>query len=102
MRRNTAASLALAAALVTPLVLVGCQSSGKGGTTAGPKVPAASQPAGFYNAECPVMEHPIDPNEFVMYKGKKIGFCCEDCSQAWKTKSDAERDELLAKVKKAK
>ena len=29
---------------------------------------------------CPVMEgNPIDKNVFVMYKGKKVYFCCESC-----------------------
>ena len=28
-------------------------------------------------------DHTIDPDFFVMYKGMKIGFCCEDCIKSF-------------------
>jgi YHS domain-containing protein len=42
--------------------------------------PAASQPAGASNKKCPVSGDDVDPKgKTVIYKGKVIGFCCDDC-----------------------
>jgi YHS domain-containing protein len=49
-----------------------------------PDKPAASQPATqsapIFNKKCPISGEDVDPKgKTVMYKGKKIGFCCDDC-----------------------
>jgi hypothetical protein len=56
------------------------------------------------NNRCPVMpEHTIKnrypfADNVLAYKGKFIGFCCTECVEAWKTMSEAERDEALGKA----
>lgn len=46
--------------------------------------PAASQPAAtqaaIVNKKCPITGEDIDPKgKTVTYKGKRVGFCCDDC-----------------------
>jgi YHS domain-containing protein len=37
------------------------------------------------NKKCPVEpEHEVDPTVTVTYKGKVVGFCCEDCVKTFK------------------
>lgn len=44
------------------------------------KGPATTQSGEMMNKFCAVMtEHKVDPDVFVMYKAKKVGFCCKDC-----------------------
>ena len=33
------------------------------------------------NKKCPVEGEDIDPTKFVIYKGKKVAFCCESCDK---------------------
>ncbi|MDB5289548.1 MAG: hypothetical protein JWL69_789 [Phycisphaerales bacterium] len=48
--------------------------------------PAATQPAKPINKFCAIdKENPVDPTvPTVTYKGKVIGFCCEDCAPKFK------------------
>ena len=53
-------------------------------TAAAAAVPATTQAATNsppVNKYCAVEGSPnkVDPTVFVMYKGQKIGFCCDDC-----------------------
>jgi len=48
------------------------------------------------NKICPVDDKPVDRDVFVIYKGQKIGFCCEDCVKDFK--EDPER--YIAKLNK--
>jgi hypothetical protein len=42
--------------------------------------PATTQSSEMVNKFCAVeQEHPVDPKVFVIYKDKKVGFCCKDC-----------------------
>jgi len=52
-----------------------------GGATKKKSSSAATQPATPVNKICPVdRNNPVDPNvTTIVYKGKVIGFCCEDC-----------------------
>lgn len=44
------------------------------------KGPATTQSSEMVNKFCAVeQEHPVDPKVFVIYEGKKVGFCCKDC-----------------------
>lgn len=70
-----------------------------------PPVPATPTPATqagdpakgpAVNKICPVDDKPIDRDVFVIYKGQKIGFCCEDCVKDFK--EDPER--YVAKLNK--
>jgi len=37
------------------------------------------------NAMCPVeTDHPVDDRQTLIYNGKTIGFCCEDCPVEFK------------------
>ena len=51
-----------------------------------PETPAATQPAKPINKFCAVeRDNPVDPTvPTVTYKGKVIGFCCEDCAPKFK------------------
>ena len=33
------------------------------------------------NKKCPIQGDDIDPTKFVVYKGKKVAFCCESCDK---------------------
>ena len=33
------------------------------------------------NEICPVMGNEVDPDVFVDYKGRRIGFCCPGCDE---------------------
>jgi YHS domain-containing protein len=35
--------------------------------------------------KCPVTDKPINPEAFVMHKGKKVFFCCKGCPQAFES-----------------
>jgi YHS domain-containing protein len=51
-------------------------------------VKAATQPtakAKSVNTLCPVQNDEIDPNVTVVYEGKTIGFCCQDCIKDFKS-----------------
>ena len=53
------------------------------------------------NPNCIMMpDHPSDPDVSVMYKGVKVGFCCEDCIEKWNNLSDAQKDAKLNQLKK--
>jgi YHS domain-containing protein len=42
--------------------------------------PATTQKAQPVNKKCPVGGHDVDPKgQTIEYKGKVIGFCCDDC-----------------------
>ena len=40
--------------------------------------------------------HTVDPEFFIMYKGKKIGFCTEECMKTFET----EPETYIARMKK--
>jgi YHS domain-containing protein len=58
-----------------------------------PASPATTQAANNsppVNKYCAVEGSPnkVDPTVFVMYKGQKIGFCCDDCIKDFKKNPD--------------
>jgi P-type Cu+ transporter len=63
------ASLVMAVAVLALAVAAGCQKSPS----------SAVDPAGITQKFCPVMVDPINPNIFVVYKGRTIYFCCPEC-----------------------
>ena len=78
-----------------PIVVLGCALAGGGlfaadTNTAGKSHSAATQPATQsatpINKFCAVeTENPVDPTvPTVVYDGKVIGFCCEDCIPKFK------------------
>jgi len=57
-----------------------------------------SQPATIVNDVCPIRGKEVDPEAPTrVWRGQTIGFCCEDCDAKWDEKSEAEKDEFLAK-----
>lgn len=56
------------------------------------------------NTHCPITGKKIDMmnvpvNLTTMYKGQKIGFCCQACPETWKKLTDMEKDAKLEAVK---
>lgn len=89
---------AITASALALIALAGCASSSK-------PAAAAADPARPVNKYCVIMdEHPSrgDASTTVMYKGQAVGFCCEDCIDAWQKMSDAQKDATLKKAIAAK
>lgn len=62
--------------------------------------PAApdAPPEGFANANCPIMNKPIDTSADTApwTDDKKVGFCCPGCIPKWNALSDEEKAAKLA------
>lgn len=76
--------------------LGGCKSEQK--TEASKQAPAAMS----INKTCPIGGHKADGTTTVTYKGKTIGFCCEDCVTEFGKMTEAQKDEVLAKASTGK
>lgn len=55
------------------------------------------------NAYCPLEpEHPVKPRvrpeNARLWKGKAVGFCCEDCPEAWDAMTPEQRNDVLVKA----
>lgn len=75
MRHVVVLAVALAA-----LAFAGCGRSGGDEDEFSPAaVAAAAKAAGTANGLCPIMKKPVVPDDFTMWKGTKIGFCCPPC-----------------------
>ena len=93
---------ALSAALV--IAMAGCSNNKK----------AASKDMGEDTAQCKafkgdtdtvnkmcviVNDDPVNPSvEPVVWKGQKIGFCCNGCKPRWAALTDAQKDAAIAKA----
>jgi YHS domain-containing protein/uncharacterized membrane protein len=55
---------------------------------------ASSTNAAPINTVCPISGKPIDPSKTVLYQGKLLAFCCDDC----KAKFQADPKPVLAKL----
>lgn len=56
--------------------------------------PAATQPAPV-NKKCPITGDAVDPKgKTVKYKGKVVGFCCDDCIDTFNKDPDKYADKL--------
>ena len=49
------------------------------------------------NKKCPVEGGDIDEKEFVVYKGKKVAFCCAGCDKEFNKDPEKFMKELAAK-----
>jgi YHS domain-containing protein len=47
------------------------------------------------NTKCPVSGEDIDTSKTIVYKGKTIAFCCEDCEKAF----NKDPEKYVAKMK---
>ena len=83
MKRNLLAAVVLCA-LVGLGVIAADRIAEKAPAT--PATQPASQPAAAINKFCAVdRDNPVDPTvPTVVYEGKTIGFCCEDCIPKFK------------------
>lgn len=54
------------------------------------------------NKICPIGEHEADGTITASYNGKTVAFCCNDCKEAFATKTDAQKAEIIAKAYAAK
>jgi hypothetical protein len=71
----------------------------------GAKPPAAVAMIAVVNTKCPISGGALNPagvpeNLTRVYKGQKIGFCCEGCPEEWDKLTDVNKDAELAKAKK--
>jgi len=74
------------AAVALVLAFVGCQSTQTSETGAGSAI----------NANCAMKDsQPIDAACTIDYKGKKIGFCCNNCKRKFEGLSDTEKEERI-------
>jgi YHS domain-containing protein len=56
--------------------------------------PASTQPAPV-NKKCPISGEAVDPKgKTVTYKGKTVGFCCDDCIEKFNKEPDKYADSL--------
>lgn len=81
----------MTAVVLAAAVISGCAS--------GSKDASASRPV---NRMCPVMpEHDVPDSMAVtvVWKGKTVAFCCEDCAETWDKMSTAEKDRAVAAVR---
>lgn len=58
------------------------------------------------NTQCPLMnEHPVrattSEDSVRLWRGKTVGFCCQDCAEGWDAMGEKERDEAFAAVMKS-
>ena len=57
--------------------------------------PATTQPAAPVNKKCPVSGEDVNPKgKTVTYKGKVVGFCCDDCIEKFNKEPDKYVDSL--------
>ena len=61
----------------------GCKKAEEKQDSGTPPEPAATQ-ASAEQKLCPVSGHEIDADVSVMYEGKKVAFCCDDCIKKFK------------------
>ena len=71
------------------------------------KAAKAEKQVDIVNAKCPLMGTAMGktaPEKMTrMFKGQRVGFCCETCLKNWDAMNDADRDaKLKAAVKPAK
>lgn len=87
--------------IVPALIVVGAAFIGgcAGGRKQETPAPAAGNQPGAktVNTICPIMS--IDASDgtlAVMYKGRAIAFCCQDCVEEFRRMDDAGKDAVLA------
>jgi YHS domain-containing protein len=70
------------------------KSPDKPAATTQPAAAAATQPAPV-NKKCPVSGEDVDAKgKTVQYKGKTVGFCCDDCIELFNKNPDKYADKL--------
>ncbi|MFZ4574014.1 MAG: hypothetical protein ACOYN0_06430 [Phycisphaerales bacterium] len=92
----TTARALLAPVVGIALVISGCHS-------APPKSPTQTATntlwPGPSNARCPIMpDLDIDGQTSVVWRSKRVGFCCAECIEKWDRLGDAEKDAALAEA----
>lgn len=87
----------------------GCVAERQGGdagdgSLSGATVSTTGDEVAVVNSRCPVMrEHELPAMRVRAHKvrwldGRAVGFCCEECLDAWASMSDAERREAVKAV----
>lgn len=80
-----------AATLVAALLVTGCSSPEKAGSS-------GDEPAmAMLNDQCPIMGKEVDEDSLSLsYGGHRIGFCCPGCVNRWEEMSAIDRDAFVA------
>ena len=93
------AALAVLSA-ATCFVLAAAPADQKPAAPAADQKPAATQPsspaaAAAVNKKCPVSGDDVDPKaKTLVYKGKTVGFCCNDCIDLFNKNPDKYADKI--------
>lgn len=91
---------AMIVSLAACVVACGCQNEkckdGSCKTDAKAAVATTDTPVG--NKVCPIGGHGAEKMIQVGYKGKSIGFCCNDCVESFKEMNEKDKDGVLAKA----
>ena len=51
------------------------------------------------NTKCPVSGEAVDPSHFVVFEGRKIGFCCGNCPAKFNADPKKYLDKVVADAK---
>lgn len=103
--RTFSTTFCLAALLA--LVAVGCSQPATAPAPVTETEPVTDVPdttvteVALVNTVCPLKGEPVDENVTVVWNGQTVGFCCEDCRDAWEKLTDDERAEKLAALDNA-
>ena len=98
---KTILSVVLVGLIGIVLILAGCKSTKEGnGEQAGDAGTVAT-----VNNVCPIKTKAFDPvtvaaKLVVQFEGKKVGFCCSNCVEAWAKLTDEEKKAKLSAVLK--
>jgi YHS domain-containing protein len=90
----------LAASVVLALGVAGCAAYAAAGQKdqkdpAATTQPAAAAAAAPVNKKCPVSGDDVNPKgKTVVYKGKTVGFCCNDCIDLFNKNPDKYADKI--------
>ena len=96
MKHSTTARALLAPSVAFALMTAGCHSA--------PTKPPTQTATGTLwpgpcNPRCPMMpDLDVDGQTSVVWRGKRVGFCCAECIDKWDRLGDAQKDAALAEA----
>lgn len=97
MKTRLMRSTLIAGAIVAAALATGCTNNKSDAHASS----GQSASMGVVNAHCPMQPgSAVNPNApTAEWQGKKVGFCCPGCANAWSKLSDAQKAERLANAK---
>ena len=90
------ASRVLSSFVIFSLVLVfGCETSSPSDGSRS-RIPPAQAAV---NTTCPIMGGPVDPQRTIVFEGRPVAFCCQDCMLQWISMSSPDQHAALARAR---